>query len=402
MDFKADIASDRDMLALGAESAGNFCYKKNGRVFLSPDLGDLSLEKNWNNFRKDLGNELEKSGLHPSVILSDLHPDFGTTKLAAALAKKFKADHIPVQHHLAHVFSAIGDRMAEDSKYKIPDTVYGIACDGTGLGLDGTVWGGEILKISNLQFPISNKILKSKCQIERLGYLENQTMIGGDLAIREPARMVIAILDKFLPKEKTYNHVKKYYTKNEFELLWNQHRQNFNCLETSSTGRILDAVSLLLGFCQNERTHKHGPIEELEKNTTEPYKNIEPKIERIRDKKMKTFHYELNTTYLFNYIIHCLHRDKKRLAATAQSYIARGLYEIIQKTQDTKQKNPDTFFAGGMANNKIMSSYLESKGIYVSKKIPRGDAGISFGQLMFGCLTNSRNQLSLRNFDPSQ
>ena len=68
------------------------------------------------------------------------------------------------------------------------------------------------------------------------------------------------------------------YTKNQFELIYNQLIQNFNCLETSSTGRILDAVSLLLGFCKNERKYKHESIDFLEKNSTIPYLDLKPKI----------------------------------------------------------------------------------------------------------------------------
>ncbi|MBU2578731.1 hypothetical protein KKA09_01270 [Patescibacteria group bacterium] len=197
-------------------------------------------------------------------------------------------------------------------------------------------------------------------------------------------------------KNFVYNFVKKYYSQNQFELLYNQLQQNFNCQETSSTARILDAVSLLLEFCQNKRNYKHEPIDLLEKNSSVPYK-INPKI--FYDKKEKK--YILLTTPLFEYLIknlpltffppgkkvRGLHRDKKRLAATAQFYIAQGLYRIIFKSQFSifkkEKKDLPIFFGGGIANNKIISNYLESKGVYVNKKIPRGDAGISFGQIMY-------------------
>jgi hydrogenase maturation protein HypF len=189
-----------------------------------------------------------------------------------------------------------------------------------------------------------------------------------------------------LSKKEVYGFVKKYYKRNEFELLYNQLEQNFNCIETSSTGRILDAVSLLLGFCENERKYKHEPIDLLEKNSTVPYKNLKPKI--IQDNNGK---YILDTTYLFNYVIRHLHKDKKlsvdeagRLAATAQFYIAQGLYEIIQK-----EHQPKTIFAsGGITNIKIIAEYFASKNIFLNKKIPRGDAGLSFGQIFCFLLEN--------------
>ncbi len=281
------------------------------------------------------------------------------------MAQKFKAEHIKIQHHLAHIFSAIGE------KY-IPNSFIGIACDGTGYGLDGKIWGGEVFKISNLK-------------IDRIGHLENQIMIGGDLAVKEPARMLIGILSKFLNKKEVYNRVKKYYSKNKFEVLHNQFLQNFNCQETSSTGRILDAVSLLLGFCQNQRNYKHEPIGLLEKNSATPYLGIKPKIKKVATGCC------LPTTYLFEYLIKNLNKDKKRLAATAQLYIAEGLYEISQKSKNNPLNGGQIFFAGGIANNKIISHYLKSKGAFISQKIPPGDAGISFGQIIYFLLANPRN-----------
>jgi hydrogenase maturation protein HypF len=249
-------------------------------------------------------------------------------------------------------------------------------------------------------------------------------MIGGDLAVKEPARMLISILSKFLPKEKIYTliqdvssshgrrnrtHSKKIYTRNQFELLYNQLQSGFNCQETSSTGRVLDTVSILLGFCQNERNFKHEPTILLEQNSTIPYENLKPKIKKsaslpLWKRGLGGFSakggsacggentYELDTTYLFKYLFKYLHRDKKRLAATAQLYIAEGLYKIILKSeirnpkqiQNSNSKIQKIFLSGGISNNKIIS-----KGAIANNVIPRGDAGISFGQIIYH-LTNSR------------
>ena len=255
-------------------------------------------------------------------------------------------------------------------------------------------------------------------RVERIGHLENQVLIGGDLAIREPARMLIAVLSKFLDKKEVYSFIKKYYTRNEFEVLYNQLQQNFNCLETSSAGRVLDATAVLLGFSRNERKEKHGPTYLLEKNSAQPYTDLKPKITQDA-----TGQYILDTNYVINYVINYLHKkDKKRLAATVQKYIAEGLYEIITLSRhpedgasrtkdlpevisrlynhskdknDTKKilrsaslaQNDDVFFSGGLANNKIISDYLESKNAYAAKTIPRGDAGLSFGQIVYYLLS---------------
>jgi hydrogenase maturation protein HypF len=399
------------VLALGAESAGNFSVYQKGEIYFSEDFGDLLNEKNWGNYQKAVLDYLKNTKIKPGIILADLHPLFHTTLWGAELSKKFKARHIPVQHHLAHVFSAIGDRLSQDTRYKIQDTIYGIAADGTGYGLDGKIWGGEVFRITKLE------TRNSKLNIQRIGRLENQTLLGGDLAIREPARMLISILDKIYSispspvlgrgcpvlgagegngeqakKDKIYPFVKKYYSRNEFELIYNQLRQNFNCQETSSAGRVLDVMSLLLDFCNNDRNYKHEPIDLLEKNSTAPYLDLKPRLTLPRPPRSAAadlggLAYELDTTYLFNYVINYAHKkDKKRLAATAQLYLAQGLYEIVTQSK-IKNLKSKIFFAGGMANNKIISDYLKSKDVYISNKIPRGDVGLSFGQAVYYLLS---------------
>ncbi|MFZ2154382.1 MAG: hypothetical protein WAV16_04080, partial [Candidatus Moraniibacteriota bacterium] len=370
--FTFPTKNTRTVLALGAESAGNFSIFNKNKIYFSPDFGDLLEEKSWLAFQEAVLAFIKKERLTPDIILTDLHPLMKTTLWGKELAKKFKAQHIQIQHHHAHIFCAIGEsflplplskgetgkELSQIPSYQLPATSYGITLDGTGYGTDEKIWGGEVFEISSAQYTISNKITnpndkisKQNLHIERIGHLENQTLLGGELAIQEPARMLLSILIKISRKNHPssiinqkkfiYNFVKKYYTQNEFELLYNQLEQNFNCVETSSTGRVLDAVSLLLGFCNNKRKYKHEPIDLLEKNSTIPYKNLKPKIIKIKDKyyplensllkidskfEIQNSKLILNTTILFKYLINNLHRDKSRLAATAQLYIAQGLH----------------------------------------------------------------------------
>jgi hydrogenase maturation protein HypF len=361
------------ILALGAESAGNFSIFHAGKLYLSQDFGDLLEEKNWDAFRKEILKHLKENEIKPKIILTDLHPLYKTTTWGEKLAKKFSAKFIQVQHHHAHIFSAIGDKILHNTSYLLPTTFYGITMDGTGLGTDGKIWGGEVFKVESIKHKVES--------VKRVGHLENQVMIGGDLAVREPARIVLSILNKFMDKISIYQYMEKFYTSNQFELIYNQLQQNFNCLETSSTGRVLDAMSLLLGFCGNVRKYKHEPIDMLEKNSTKSYSDLKPKIAFNK----KENNYILDTTYLFNYVIKYLHsRDKCRLAATAQLYVAEGLYKIISKDQGIKIKEQyNVFISGGLANNKIISAFFESKGVCISKNIPPGDAGLSFGQIIY-------------------
>ncbi|PIP27779.1 MAG: hypothetical protein COX30_00035 [Candidatus Moranbacteria bacterium CG23_combo_of_CG06-09_8_20_14_all_39_10] len=407
----------RQILALGPESNGNFSFFRDKKIYFSEDFSDLLVDANFRKFKSELNNFLKEMKAKPDIILTDLHPLYKTTKLGKDLAKKYKAEHIQIQHHIAHIFSQIGGEIINTNSglrvtnYELRDA-FGIALDGTGYGLDEKIWGGECFAISNFQFPISNefsnsndKISKQKIKIERIGHLENQTMIGGDLAVQEPARMLISILSKFLSKEKTYQQIKKHYSTQEFEVLYNQLQQNFNCIETSSTGRILDAVSILLGFCKNERKHKHEPVFALEANSAKPYSDIKPKITTLKSNQISNFQfpmtkfpkndYILNTTFLFEYLIKNLHKDKSRLAATAQLYIAQGLHKIVTSYE---LRVTNYYIAGGISNNKIISAYFESEknkaGTHSrtpAVQIPRGDAGLSLGQVIYYLLTNPRN-----------
>ncbi|MFC1644616.1 hypothetical protein ACFL08_01160 [Patescibacteria group bacterium] len=353
------------ILALGAESAGNFSIFHNNNVYHSSDFGDLQIEENFQKFKDSITEFIQENNIQPEIILTDLHPSYVTTELGQELSQKFDAEHIQIQHHHAHAFASIGDFLIHDKTSQLPKKITVVTMDGTGFGLDEKIWGGEIFNIST-----------ASKNIKRIGYLENQILLGSELAIREPARILISILSKFLPKDKTFEFIKNYYNQNQFELLHSQLQQNFNCQETSSTGRILDAVSLLLGFSQNSRDFKHAPIKNLETNSTIPYSNIKPEIIQENDL------FILKTTPLFEYLVKNINKDQKRLAATAQQYLAEGFYEIINKTesQNSTQKT-QLFISGGVANSKIISDYFHSKKSWKNKKVPRGDAGLSLGQI---------------------
>ncbi len=445
----------KQILALGAESAGNFAVYQNGEIYHSEDFGDLLDEKNFADFQKAILDFLKKKNFKPEIILTDLHPEMKTTLWGQELAKKLKAKHFQIQHHHAHIFSQLPIlKLPPATSHRLLATRYTLSLDGTGYGTDGKIWGGECFRLQATSY---------KLQANRIAHLENQTMIGGDLAIREPARMLISILAKIksnkqdkktftsilrsievssitnesdFRKNLAYHFVKKYYSKNQFELLYNQLQQNFNCQETSSAGRVLDAVAVLLGFAKNERKYKHQATDLLEKNSTKPYLDLKPKITETQNSKLdidskfeiRNSKFTLNTTYLFEYLIKNLHRDKKRLAATAQLYIAQGLHEIIKKHQikNTKKRKTlktksfptsilrsievkksenflqNVILSGGISNNKIIYDYFQSKNILANSSdtsskaqnkktgIPLGDAGLSVGQIVCYLFENKK------------
>lgn len=385
--FKIPFKSRKKILSLGAESCGNFSIFKNGEIFFSDFFEDLLEEKNFENFKKEIFSFLKKNNFKPDAIICDLHPLFKTSEWGRELAEKFNAEFLQVQHHYAHIFSVVGEYFYINQNNRNPVSVRGfvsaIACDGTGYGLDGKIWGGEVFKISKIKAGKTPHF-----EIKRIGHLENQIMAGGDLAVREPARMLLSILQKFLDKDSIYNYVAQYYSKNEFKILYNQIKQNFNCVETSSVGRVLDAVSVLLGFCKNQRAYKHEPIDLLEANSVLPENFLRPKIEKTGNLNI------LLMNPLFEYLVEGdkAGKNKSKLAGKAQVYVAEGLYNLAVDNFLEKNREEGMVFAGGgLCGNKLISSFFEKHEVVMNKKIPRGDSGISFGQIFYYLLANSRN-----------
>jgi len=378
------IKNTNKILALGPESDGNFSLYVNGELDYYSGYGDLLADNNIVNFKKELLHVLRKN--NPDIILTDFHPLFKTTVLGQELAEKFKAQLIKVQHHHAHIFASVIDKLVEDNRQ--PKEFIAIAADGTGLGLDEQIWGGEVFQ-GKINLP-SLKLRQAgnfQSTIKRVGSLEPQVMIGGDLAIKEPARMLLSLLLK-KDHPSTRLRMKSFFSPQELNVLAKQYQQNFNCQLTTSAGRILDAVSVLLGFANNQREYKHQPIELLAKNSTQPYE-LEPRIEFDQEKDR----YLISTSYLFDCLLKNLDQDKSRLAATAQLYLAQGFWQVISNChpEPSRRRQLPLFFSGGLAKNKIMSEFLKNKGVYLNQKIPCGDAGISIGQIGYYLLANPRD-----------
>jgi len=261
------IKNNQKILALGAELDTTLAYYHQGKVFVSDNLGESGndfsvLEQKVIEFL-DQQRGRGSDPLIPDCILTDLHPEYNSTKVGEKLAKQWEIPHLKVQHHHAHVFSSMVENYLLDDNF-MPSEIISIACDGTGYGLDDTIWGGEMFSVEMRNFAFDTPP-SPPCQggIKRIGHLEHQTLIGGQLAVEEPARMLMSILAKFLDEQELYQIMDGFYEKNIFKLLNSQLNQNFNCLTTSSCARVLDAACALLFGC-NERRFKHQAAKMLE------------------------------------------------------------------------------------------------------------------------------------------
>jgi hydrogenase maturation protein HypF len=162
----------RPVLACGAHLKNTFCLAAGDEAWLGPHIGDLDNLEAVRAFEEQVERLQRFLGIRPEVIAHDLHPDYESTRYALARAEPVK---VAVQHHHAHVASAMGEHGLEGP-------VLGLAWDGTGYGPDGTAWGGELLLVRDGAF-------------ERLATLRPLRLAGSDEAIRQVWRIALAALD---------------------------------------------------------------------------------------------------------------------------------------------------------------------------------------------------------------
>jgi hydrogenase maturation protein HypF len=227
-----------DILAVGGELKSAFCLLSGDRAILSEHLGDLTCPAAYRHYVAAVDRARELFDFEPALVAHDLHPQYMTTQYARSLG----LPTLGVQHHHAHVASL----MAEHDQ---PGPIIGLACDGTGYGVDGAVWGCEILRCERGDF-------------ERLGHLEYFPLVGGDLAAIETWRPAAALLrlaygpdwsDASLEGLSGLRRRFRAAASFDPKLFEAQIRRRVNSPDTASLGRVFDAVAFLLGVCERNR-----------------------------------------------------------------------------------------------------------------------------------------------------
>ena len=351
--------SSRCVLGVGGEKNVTACIILEDKAFLSQHIGDVETLETLNFLRATINHLTRLTNCTVEAVACDLHPLFNTTRLAQELGEKFECPVVPVQHHHAHLAGLMAEHNLEE--------IVGIVCDGFGYGLDGAAWGGEIL-YSNIK------------EFKRLGHLQPQPMVGGDLATKYPLRMAAGILSKVVDVEEWLQSRSRFLPHGEVEasLIAEELRKGRIPVWTTSCGRVLDAVSSILGICQ-ERTYEGEPAIKLESAASKgrDVLNLEPKI--IGDSV-------LDTTYLVLEVLEGLSRHRVAdLAYSAEAYLARGLAQISIEKADALGVDA-VGFSGGVAYNEhitqTMREIIEENGLkfFVHRLVPPGDGGISFGQ----------------------
>jgi len=172
--------------------------------------------------------------LKPAAVVADQHPDYLSTRFAKEYAEERGLCLKPaVQHHKAHIASCLADNRWTDAD----GPVIGVALDGTGYGEDGHIWGGEWFVCDYSGF-------------RRVAHLEYLPLPGGDAAIRYPWRIAAGYMYALLGSESVSGGIESHPANSELSLLVQLIERGVNTPMTSSMGRLFDAVSALLGICQ--------------------------------------------------------------------------------------------------------------------------------------------------------
>lgn len=231
------------VLAVGAELKSTFCLTKGSYAYMSPHIGDMENLETLEAMERGLAHFRTIFRCEPQQVMCDLHPGYLSTKWAQQFCKRNGLPLVQVQHHYAHLASLMAEHGMDGAQ-----PVLGVSFDGTGFGTDGAIWGGEVMIADYRSF-------------ERVARLKYVLLPGGDAAVKRPYRMALAHLmaagigwDEDLPCVAAAPN-------EERRVLQRQIESGLNCVNTSSMGRLFDAVASLVGVCQVASYEAQAAIE---------------------------------------------------------------------------------------------------------------------------------------------
>ena len=374
----------RHVLGCGAEDKNTFCLTKDNYAFVSQHTGDMENMETLEHFENTISLYKRLFHIEPEIIACDLHPDYLSTKYAQELgAAGMKL--VPVQHHHAHIASCLADNGLEGP-------VIGVTFDGTGMGADGKIWGGEFLVADYHNF-------------RRAGHLEYLPLPGGDAAIKKPYRTAIGYtltllgedaLDAVIASAAKQSHEIpiSQVSEVEIEVIKRQIERKINSPVTSSMGRLFDAISALLGI-RGEIDYEAQAAVELEMaaytsviaasvsdeaiasaQESYPYRILEDKgirIVRLKD--------------LLSAIIQDLQHgvSRGRISVKFHNTVAQMINEMCGLIAD-ETGITQVALSGGVFQNRLLLrgavSLLEGSGLQVltHRQVPCNDGDVSLGQ----------------------
>jgi hydrogenase maturation protein HypF len=357
----------RHVLGVGCELNNTSCILLEDKAFISQHIGNVENVETRTFFIEATEHMLRLTNGKMESLACDLHPKFTTTTLAIEWTNSLGLPLVRVQHHHAHAAALMGEHGLNE--------LVGIICDGYGYGVAGEAWGGEVLMCQ-----------MGSTEFKRLGHLESQPLLGGDVSSKYPVRVAAGILQKAgidIEEFLLQNSSHLPYGKAEAKLVLDQFRNGrvMDFVQSSSCGRVLDAVSAVLGVCY-KRSYEGEAAVKLE---SVAFGGVD-----VLGLKPVLRGGVLETTDLFRVVYeNRLKISVADLAYSVHVYLARGLGELALE-KACWQGVGTVGFSGGVAGNQILASLIreivEAAGLkfVVHEAVPVGDGGVSFGQAVVG------------------
>jgi hydrogenase maturation protein HypF len=355
---------ETELLALGAMQKSTYALLKNGYVTLSEYQGDINDYECAKKYKNSINNLLGLYKANPEIVAIDMHPNYFYSMITSLKGKKVYS----VQHHHAHMVSCMVE-------HNLNNQVIGVIYDGTGIGLNNTIWGGEIF-------------VGDRNSFERVAHLQEVTLQGKDISIKEPWRCAIAYLMEIGLNPLEYINDRRYTNINEkkIEILIQVLQKKFNCFTTTSMGRFFDCVSALIGICthisydaqaaiQLENLIEDKEISELA-GMYYPYNFNEEnhKLIIMYDKILKAIIHDINEAVPISIISLKFHNT-----------VIQFTYEAVKIISD-KYGIKEVTLSGGVFQNSYLLECLYKKlinegfTVYINELVPTNDSGISVGQ----------------------
>jgi hydrogenase maturation protein HypF len=349
----------QEVLACGAELKNTFCLTKGRYAILSQHIGDLENFETLVFMEETLENLKKLFRVEPRAVAHDLHPQYMSTQFAQRLPLETK---IGVQHHHAHIASC----MAENH---LSGKVIGVAFDGTGYGTDGKIWGGEFLIADFLGF-------------ERRAHLRYVPLPGGDAAVRHPWRMAMSYLrDTFGAKYADLDlALLRHALQPQRLLVDGMLRRGLHCVDTSSCGRLFDAVSSIVGLRHDVNFEGQAAIE-LEMIADPAVERAYPYVIDEGDVA------QLDMRPMIEAIVGDITRAVPAgdISAAFHNTLAAIIVEVCGRFRQREGLNRVCLSGGTFQNVFLMERALRGLRqsrfeVFLHEKVPPNDGGIALGQ----------------------
>lgn len=374
------VSSSLQLAAVGPEEKATGSILKSKRIYMTQHIGDTNHIESIDFLRDAIEHLMQLLGLERVDGYScDLHPEFLSTELAQNLSTKMGVPLFRVQHHHAHLTGLLVDH-----DINVNTDIVCITADGYGYAPDGSGWGGDILVGNGKSFV-------------RRGGLISSLYPGGDLSARYAIRALVGILGKDGATEILRDFFGEpigsgtALDEETLSVLLRSQEQRVNTLESTSTGRFLDATAVALGICSENSYDGECPMK-LEAYGRESDFTIEPRF-ISRDGII-----ELDTVASLKQILD-LRRERvpvSKIAYAAQEHIGLSLAELACNIAD-REDIEIVGFSGGVALNRIITKVIvdtvlsREKTPLIHRNVPPGDAGVSVGQIAVAASQIERN-----------